>query len=131
MKKTSVTALLAISALTALAAEAQAADDNPSFTGGVALTSDYRFRGISQSDRSAAVQGFVQVDYNNFYFNAWASSIDFNDVQTLTTFDETSVELDLTLGYNHAFSDDTTGGLKAIFYTYPDADYRPGVNHYD
>src|SRR5262245_28605370 len=58
------------------------ADDKPwgPFTAGVALTSDYRFRGISQSDRDGAVQGFVQVDFfDSFYFNVWASSIDFND----------------------------------------------------
>jgi uncharacterized protein (TIGR02001 family) len=101
------------------------------FTAGVSLTSDYRFRGQSQSDRDAAIQGWVQYDHaSGFYANIWASNIDFNDAGVLTT-DDTNVEVDLTVGYNHTFSEQLTGGVKAVYYLYPDADYLPGSNDYD
>ena len=37
-------------------------------TAGVALTSDYRFRGQSQTDRDAAIQGWVQYDHDSGFF---------------------------------------------------------------
>ena len=101
------------------------------FTAGVALTSDYRFRGLSQADRDAAVQGWVQYDHaSGFFGNIWGSYIDFNDGGVFTT-DDSNVEIDLTAGYNHSFSDKTSGTIKGVYYWYADADYLPGSNDYD
>jgi uncharacterized protein (TIGR02001 family) len=98
------------------------------FTAGVTLTSDYRFRGISNSDRGAAVQPWVQYDHSSgFYANIWASTIDFNDTATY----DSTVEVDLTLGYNHSFGENTSAGLKAVYYWYVDADTPPGMTDYD
>ncbi|MCB1710405.1 MAG: TorF family putative porin, partial [Halioglobus sp.] len=48
-------------------------------SGNVALTSDYRFRGISQSDESAAIQGGFDVEFSpGFYVGTWGSSVDFD-----------------------------------------------------
>lgn len=49
----------------------------PVFSGNIALTTDYQFRGISQSLENPAVQGGF--DYGNgiFYAGVWGSSIDF------------------------------------------------------
>lgn len=99
-------------------------------TGGVTLTSDYRFRGLSQTDRDAAIQGWLQVDFHGFFFNVWASNIDFNDAAIALTTDDSSVEIDLTAGYTHAFSDTTSGTIKGVYYWYPDADYIvPGLDY--
>ena len=59
-------AALALLAPTAplLAQEAEA-DSAVTVTGGVTLTTDYRFRGISQSAEDLAVQGTINV-------NSWA-----------------------------------------------------------
>lgn len=101
------------------------------FTAGATLTSGYRFRGQSQSDRGAAIQGWVQYDHSSgFFANVWASNIDFNDAGAVTT-DDTNVEVDLTVGYNHSFSEQLSGGIKAVYYWYADADYLPGSNDYD
>lgn len=116
--------LLAGFSLISIAPLAQASE----FTGGVTLTSDYRFRGISNSDRDAAIQGWVQYDHESgFFANIWSSSIDFNDQATY----DSNVEVDLTAGYNHAFSEQTTGTIKALYYWYPDADAPAGFNDYD
>jgi len=115
-------------ALVGLAPAAQAEDSawGP-FTAGMSLTSDYRFRGISNSDRDAAVQGWVQYDHaSGAYANIWASSIDFNDTATY----DSSVEVDLTAGYNFKLPADTNAGVKVVYYWYADAD-TSGRAEYD
>jgi uncharacterized protein (TIGR02001 family) len=108
-------------------AHAEDSDWGP-ITAGVALTSDYRFRGQSQTDRDAAIQGWVQYDHaSGFFANVWASNIDFNDTATY----DSNVEVDLTVGYNHAFTEQTSAGIKAVYYWYPDADAPAGFNDYD
>ena len=48
-------------------------------SGNVALTSDYRFRGISQSNDDIAVQGGFDVAFDNgIYIGTWGSSVDFD-----------------------------------------------------
>ncbi|MBP6014205.1 MAG: TorF family putative porin [Alphaproteobacteria bacterium] len=117
-------------ALASIAPAAQADDEGAwgPFTAGVSLTSDYRFRGISNSDRDAAIQGWLQYDHAmGFYANIWASTIDFNDEFA----HDSSVEVDLTVGYNYAFSDQTNAGIKLVYYWYPDADTPPTLRDYD
>lgn len=105
------------------------ADDEPAwgpFTANIALTTDYRFRGQSQSQGEPALSGGV--DYagsSGFFAGVWASNVDFNDAA------ETYMELDLYAGFTSALSDKTTGSIKAIYYLYPTADYPPGANKYD
>ncbi len=65
------TAVLAASLLTAGAAYAE---DAPAFTtaGSVAFTTDYKFRGISQTKTNAAVQGSMTISHESgAYFTAW------------------------------------------------------------
>lgn len=129
MKKALTASVLAAMTLTAAPA-AFAADEAPAwgpFTAGVTLTSDYRFRGVSQSDRDAAIQGWVQYDHDSgFFANVWASSIDFTPFGD----DDASAEIDLTVGYNHAFTDKTSGSIKAVYYVYPDANDAPDDPNY-
>ncbi len=96
------------------------------FTANIALTSDYRFRGQSQSQGELAVSGGI--DYtgdSGFFAGVWASNVDFNDAA------DTYLEVDLYAGFTGALSDNTTGTIKAVYYWYPTADYLPGANEYD
>jgi uncharacterized protein (TIGR02001 family) len=45
-------------------------------SGNVAFTTDFVFRGISQSNENAAVQGGVDLTCGNFYVGVWGSSFD-------------------------------------------------------
>lgn len=46
-------------------------------SGGATLVSDYRYRGVSQSDRRPAIQGTLAVTASNgLYGSIWSSSID-------------------------------------------------------
>ncbi len=73
-KKTFWAALMAGSAL---AGATSAANAETTFSGNVALTSDYAFRGISQTDQDPALQGGFDMVSGIFYAGTWASSIDF------------------------------------------------------
>lgn len=122
-------ATLGVVAMSSLAPIAQA-EESPwgPLSGGVALTSDYRFRGISQSDRDAAAQAWLQYDHaSGLFANAWASSIDFNDQ---TTYDS-GIEVDLTLGYNFKLGAETDAVGKIVYYWYADADTPSGLPEYD
>lgn len=56
-----------------------------------AIVSDYRYRGVSLSDRDPAVQGSVDVTYAGFYGGVWLSSV----ARTA----DTNVEMHLYAGY--------------------------------
>ena len=50
-------------------------------SGNVALVSDYRFRGISQTGEDAAIQGGFDASFDTgLYIGTWASSVDFGDL---------------------------------------------------
>jgi uncharacterized protein (TIGR02001 family) len=44
---------------------------------GVALTTDYVSRGITNTDSSPAIQGYVEPSYRMFYANVWSSNVDY------------------------------------------------------
>ncbi|TLT60465.1 hypothetical protein FD887_18670 [Acinetobacter baumannii] len=76
------------------------AEDAPSFygitaTGSVAATTDYRFRGITQSSNNPAIQGgFTFSHKSGAYVALWGSSVDFNTPGV-------STETDISLGYTN------------------------------
>jgi uncharacterized protein (TIGR02001 family) len=71
MKMTKLSAALLTGTLMLAAATA-----NAGVTGNVAFTSDYLFRGVSQSNNNAAIQGTMSYAHDSgFYATAWGSSI--------------------------------------------------------
>jgi uncharacterized protein (TIGR02001 family) len=85
------------------------------FSGNITLTSDYSFRGISQTGEEPAIQGGFDWDSGSgFYLGAWGSNVNFGDG------DETSMELDIYAGY--AGSLESLGyDFGFIYYIYPGA----------
>lgn len=82
-------------------------------TGGATLVTDYRFRGLSQSNRDVAVQATATIQHRSgFYASFWGSSID--DYVA----NGSDVELDLIGGYRKTFGGTILdGGL--LYYVYP------------
>ncbi len=69
---------------------------NAEVTANVALSSDYRFRGISQTDKAIALSGgFDFADDSGFYAGVWGSNVDFQ----VTAVDDASMELDIYAGF--------------------------------
>jgi uncharacterized protein (TIGR02001 family) len=93
--------------------QANAADWG-SISGSLAIASDYRFRGVSQSNLRPAPQ--AELDWNgpnDWTASAWASRIDFQDHQN------TSIELDLSLDKRFQWGD-TSLDVEALYHAYPD-----------
>ena len=85
------------------------------FTGNVALTSDYVFRGLSQTWNGPAIQGGMDWDTGTgFHFGFWGSSLNFKDGG------QASVETDLYGGYAGKI-DNFTYDAGFIYYWYPGA----------
>lgn len=70
-------AALAAALATFAAGSASAQEWDVAFN--AAVTSDYVFRGASQSDENVAFQGGVDASYGGFYVGGWASTVDFGD----------------------------------------------------
>lgn len=65
-------------------------------SGEATLTSDYRFRGVSQTDKGIAIQGGFSVAHDSgFYVGTWASNL-----AGWGTFGGTNTELDIYAGYS-------------------------------
>lgn len=115
MKLSKIT--LAVLAASSFAGAAQAA---VAVTGTAALTSDYLFRGISQSLNKPAVQaGFTATHDSGFYFTAWGSSI--NGSTTTLKQDSAGIELDTLFGYGFS-KGEVAYDVGVMRYNYPGAD---------
>ena len=86
------------------------------FEGNIALSSEYMWRGMTQSDGEAAVSGGFDISGDSgVYFGVWGSNVEYGDDATM--------ELDYYLGY----AGETDGGLSYdigyLLYDFPGADY--------
>lgn len=112
--------LLAVCAglgLLALGANARA-EQTPAFTvsGSAALTSDYVWRGSSQSQGDPAAQaGFKAAHRGGFYASVWGSGVEFAPET------HASSELDFTLGWAGKIAPDWALDLNVLHYRYPSA----------
>ena len=88
---------LLIFSVLAAASTAPAFAQEVTVSGNVALTTDYVFRGVSQSDQGPAVQGGFDVAFGDSgaYAGAWASNINFGTGGS-------NLELDLYGGFKFA-----------------------------
>jgi len=102
------------------------AQDAPAWalSGALTVTSDYRFRGISQNDRSVAPQGTLNVTGpEGFYIGAWASQVDFDP----TNSGNPHVELDI-YGGKHTDLWGVDWNFMPYYYSYPPEKYGLGPN---
>lgn len=84
-------------------------------SGSVGLVSDYRFRGVSQSDKEMAIQGGVTVTHKSgFYVGTWASNL-----AGWGTFGGSNMELDVFGGYAFPISDSAKLDVGLTWYMYP------------
>jgi uncharacterized protein (TIGR02001 family) len=89
----------------------------PAFTinGSATLISDYRFRGISQTNLQPAIQGSITVTHSSgFYASVWSSS-----TSGYVTFSGTgSQEIDAIVGFKKTYSG-VTFDAGVLYYIYP------------
>jgi len=127
-KITALSGVIAVCALTAFGA-ARAAEPAKSpipgtFSANVALTTEYYFRGISQTDDAPALQGGIDWEMEiakptSVYLGVWGSNVDFNEAAGI---DGATVELDWYGGLKGSIG--KTGlswNAGFIYYSYPGA----------
>lgn len=92
------------------------------FSANVALTTDYVFRGFSQTAEGPAVQGGFDATCGLFYAGVWASSLDFSGATdpnaAVATSVDASIEMDWYAGIKPV-TGKVTWDLGVIYYTYP------------
>jgi uncharacterized protein (TIGR02001 family) len=105
------TALLGVGGLTS------AAHAEGTFSGNIALSTDYVFRGLTQTDGPAVSGGF---DYSNgsFYAGTWASNVNFAN----------NFELDLYAGFKPV-TGPVTWDLGVVGYLYPGVELSPTLDY--
>lgn len=82
----------------------------------MALTSNYVWRGMTQTSDSPAVQGGIDLGYNGFYAGVWGSAIDFGNGSAGGS--TASSEFDVYAGYAGEFSG-VSYDVGAVQYMYP------------
>ena len=91
----------------------------------VGLTSNYIFRGITQSNNGAAIQGGFDVTNGWLYAGAWGSNVDFG-----AAIPNADLELDLYGGVRPVIGS-TTFDAGFIYYKYPDAKSSYHLDYYE
>ncbi|HVI98925.1 MAG TPA: TorF family putative porin [Sphingomonas sp.] len=117
-----------LGALALLGAMPAAAQDTAppapvSVSGGVTLASEYRFRGLTQSNEKGALQATLNVNTTSgFYVGTWASTID----DDISVPGYGNAEVDLYGGYAKTMSSGLGFDVGLLYYYYPGG--RDGLN---
>mgnify|MGYP000559475013 CR=1 FL=1 len=110
MKK--LTKAIIAGGLLASAATAQA--EGLEVSGNVALTTDYIWRGVSQTDSSPAIQGGFDIECESgLYAGIWGSNIDFGSG------DDSNMEVDYYFGFSRDINDNLSYDIGYVWYDYP------------
>ena len=124
MKK--LTSLLVLSGL--ISVPVMAADSPHSVSGNMSVTTDYVFRGVSQTQNGPALQGgFDYTHASGFYAGTWGSNVAW--VKDGGYKDDNSMEIDLYGGYRGS-AGDIGYDVGLITYIYP-GDQNDGANDPD
>ncbi len=100
-----------------------------SLSANVAMTTDYVFRGFSQTDENAAIQGGFDVGCGMFYAGVWASNLDFGGAVNAAgqNVDVANIEVDFYGGVKaNVPNTPVEVDLGVIYYVYPNA-FDPGA----
>lgn len=97
-----------------LATAAQADDKKLTLSATTAFTTDYVFRGVSQTNEEAAAQAEFDLYYGIFYAGIWGSNIDFGPSGTSPG----DLEIDYYVGITPKWGN-VTFNIAGLYYTYP------------
>jgi uncharacterized protein (TIGR02001 family) len=123
------TALALTLASSASLVQAQEAKAEYDLTFNAAVTTDYRYRGMSQTRLKPAVQGGVDYVHNasGFYVGAWGSTIKW--IKDMNG--DADVELDLYGGKRGELGSGFTYDVGGLYYWYPSNDLPVNANTFE
>lgn len=113
---TRIATLATLGALSFGASTPLLANGPHSVSANIGAVSNYLWRGLSQTDGQAAIQGGLDYAHDSgFYAGTWVSNIDWG------AGDDTSYEWDLYAGFGGSITDDLSYDLGIVYYAYPDS----------
>lgn len=117
--------------LVVLAAPGMAmAEEASPFSANAGFTSDYIFRGISQTSANPAAQGGIDYAHaSGLYAGIWGSNVTW--ISDFNAGVSSSLELDTYFGFRNGFADNFSYDAGFIRYNYPASDYPAGVTRAD
>lgn len=128
------TKTLGLACLASLASTLTFAETKPTlpfgltFSGSAALTTDYRFRGITQTENDPALQASFQLDHaSGVYAGVWGSNVNFGEG------DNAHLELDPYIGYTTTLDNvmgKPTFDAGVYYYAYPSSHDLNFVEYY-
>ncbi len=103
------------------AALAQDEESPHSLSATMTVTSDYVFRGVSQTQESPAFQASLDYAHSSgFYAGVWGSSVDFIPDDALPEDeDDADLEIDTYVGWSFDISESLNADLQLVRYIYP------------
>ena len=88
-----------------------------SYSFNLGVTSDYVFRGVSQTDNDPTMQGGIDLSYGILYAGVWGSGLDFDAI-----LNDANAEIDWYGGIKPTWGP-ATFDFGVIYYTYPSESY--------
>lgn len=124
---TSTIALGTLLAATLASTQATAAEPDYTLSYNIGATTDYRFRGISQTSFKPALQGGADFSHKSgVYLGVWGSNV--NWVKDFAGATDGSLEVDLYGGYKGELAKDLAFDVGAITYIYPSNNAATNAN---
>ena len=101
------------------------------FTGNAALTTDYRYRGISQSRLDPALQGGADYSHSptGLYAGVWGSTIKW--IKDAPYNGDANVEIDLYGGKKGEIAPGISYDVGGLYYNYPSNGLSPTANTFE
>lgn len=113
MKKMIITVVVSSTIL--LSSLAVAEDSPHEFSANVALSTDYMYRGGSQTDEQPAISGGFDYGHESgLYVGVWASNVDFEDIALPSS----NIEIDYYGGIAGEFSNGISWDIGGLYYHY-------------
>ena len=96
-----------------------------SFSGSMGFVTDYRFRGVTQTDEEMAIQGSFDWGHEKgYYFGVWGSNVEFGAAGAGNT------EFDFYAGVAREYYG-ITFDIGGVYYTYPGATKNLALDYFE
>ena len=140
MRKQVIHSVVIGAAFLGLAITAQAATTtNTGLTANATVTSNYVFRGETQSNEDPAIQGGIDYTHSSgFYAGAWGSNVDFQNVGSGLEYDlylgigfDVTQDVKLDVGYiDYSYTNNSVDNLKGSNEVFVGAKYKNFAGYY-
>jgi uncharacterized protein (TIGR02001 family) len=129
MMKRKLPVFLLLAALPGMSTAADTPASPHMFTANLGFTTDYIWRGISQTSHNPAVQGGIDYAHaSGLYAGVWGSNVSWIVDSGAVAAGSAGMELDTYFGFRNSFAGDFTYDLGFIRYNYPGS-YTPAAGY--